>query len=790
VAAAVALCLAAAVLPCRTAAQASPRLEAVEWLEDPSGRLTAGEVAALPPEAFRPFQGTAAAGFSSAPRWLRFTAVNPALQPQEVALVFRFPMMEELDVWLAGPGGLARARGGLSLPVETREVAFEDGGHVRAFRLEPGERRTGLVRAMTSGAGFLGLELHGARDHRRRSLVSQLALGGLGALLALLLLHARYALETGRRQDLAALGFLTFQGGHLVIASGTLSALWELPPGPLLLAKSAVAALSSFAGCHFLVGFLGTRRRQPRLAAALEACAWISLLTVPPALISATWGGVLVSVAGLAVMALSTAASAEALMAGHRAIRLFLPGLTVFCVSTTWYILSLLGLARPSPLVVLAEILGTLVIAMSMLATFVQRDWWEADARRDHLGRQVAERTATLARTEEALRTEEAERHLAEERFRLAFETNPDAVSITRASDGVVLAANPGFLALHGLRAEEVLGRSTRSLGLWDGGGREEFLARLRAEGAVRDWEVRARLHGEQRTLLLGASLLDQAGEALVLSSSRDVTEQRAAEAVRAHLEDGLRQSQKLEALGRLAAGVAHDFNNLLAVLGTDVALALDEAPPDAPSHAYLVDALETVNRAVGLTRQLLSFTRRRPVEPRPMALDALVRGMEKLLVRLAGDGVTLRLSLPPGLPKVQGDPGQLEQVLLNLVANARDAVRPGGRVTVEVSLVELPGGEGRPDGAHLRLAVEDDGAGMDEQTRQRIFEPFFTTKVEGQGTGLGLATVHGIVRQHGGFVAVRSAPGQGSCFEVFLPIPAAGAAPAHGPSHGARGAA
>ena len=142
------------------------------------------------------------------------------------------------------------------------------------------------------------------------------------------------------------------------------------------------------------------------------------------------------------------------------------------------------------------------------------------------------------------------------------------------------------------------------------------------------------------------------------------------------------------------------------------------------------------------------------------MALDGLVRGMEKLLVRLAGDGVTLRLALAPGLPMVQGDPGQLEQVLLNLVGNARDAVRPGGRVTVEVSLVELPGGEGRQGGAHLRLAVEDDGAGMDEQTRQRIFEPFFTTKAEGQGTGLGLATVHGIVRQHGGFVAVRSAPG------------------------------
>jgi PAS domain S-box-containing protein len=772
VVAAAALCLLAALVPCRTAAQVPARLEAVEWMEDAGGSLGPEAVAALPVEAFRPLLVTAAAGFSLAPRWIRFTAVNATDRAAEVDLVFRFPMMEQLDLWQPGQEGFARLRGGLAVPETERQIRFEDGCHLVRLALAPHERRRGLLRAQTSGAGFLGLELLRADDHRGRSMVSQLALAELGALLALLLLHARHALKRRRTTDLAALGFLAFQLGHLLIASGTLSTFWALPPGPLLLAKSFIAGLSSFAGCFFLAGYLGTRRRRPALHAALALCGWASLLASPLALLWATGGGVLVSVLGLAAMLVSVVATGEALLSGQRTIRLFLPGLTVFCVATTWYLLSLLGLARPSPLVVLAEILGALSIAASMLAAFVQGDWWEADARRDHLGRQVAERTATLARTEVALRAEEAERRRAEERFRLAFETNPDAVSITRAVDGVVLAANPGFQRLYGLGLEEVLGRPIAELGLWDGGGREATMARLRQEGAVRDVEVWARLRsGERRLMLLSASVLTQAGEVLVLAAARDVTDLRATEVARARLEDDLRQAQKLEAIGRLAAGVAHDFNNLLAVLSADVSLALEDLPAEASTRALLLDAQQTVQRATGLTRQLLSFTRRRTGSRQPVAVGELVRGMDRLFRRLVGDQVALSMRVPEALPVVDADPGQLEQVFLNLVVNARDAVKPGGQVLIEAAVVALPGGDGRPGGPHLRLAVQDDGAGMDEQTRQHIFEPFFTTKAEGKGTGLGLATVYGVVQQHGGFVSVRSAPGRGSTFEVFLPV-------------------
>jgi two-component system, cell cycle sensor histidine kinase and response regulator CckA len=261
-----------------------------------------------------------------------------------------------------------------------------------------------------------------------------------------------------------------------------------------------------------------------------------------------------------------------------------------------------------------------------------------------------------------------------------------------------------------------------------------------------------------------------------VLTVARDVTRARSAEASRAHLEGQRRQAQKLEAVGRLAAGVAHDFNNLLTVLSANVGLMLDGLPADHPNRVYQEEALETVRRATGLTRQLLAFTRRQAAAPRPVAVDELVLGMERLLGRLVGDDINLELRLSGELPAVRADPGQLEQVLLNLVVNARDAVLPGGHILVETSLVDPPSPAGRA-GPHVRIAVRDDGAGMDEETRQHVFEPFFTTKVEGKGTGLGLATVYGVVQQHGGFVAVQSEPGQGACFEVLLPVHSGGTA-------------
>jgi len=265
----------------------------------------------------------------------------------------------------------------------------------------------------------------------------------------------------------------------------------------------------------------------------------------------------------------------------------------------------------------------------------------------------------------------------------------------------------------------------------------------------------------------------------MVQSVVRDVTAPRLAEAERARLEAELRGAQKMEAVGRLAGGVAHDFNNLLTVVTTNVALALLDTPPGDPRRALLAEIDEAAQRAAGLTRQLLAFGRRQILNPRPVALAGLVRDMQRMLSRILGEDVELALDLDPALPAVLADPAQVEQVLVNLVVNARDAMPRGGRITVSTRVEEV--GAGGPPGAlapgrYAVLAVQDTGAGMDAETLGHVFEPFFTTKAEGRGTGLGLSTVYGIARQHGGTVDVASRPGSGTTFRVWLPV--AGAVP------------
>ena len=242
------------------------------------------------------------------------------------------------------------------------------------------------------------------------------------------------------------------------------------------------------------------------------------------------------------------------------------------------------------------------------------------------------------------------------------------------------------------------------------------------------------------------------------------------------NLEDQLRQSQKMESVGQLAAGVAHDFNNMLTIIQghSSALLANPSLPPE------LVDPVQSVffaaERAAGLTRQLLMFSRKNIMQPKPLDMGETVGNMTKLLDRLIGENVALKFQSPAGLPSVQGDSGMIEQVVLNLAVNARDAMPRGGTLAIEIEPMEIDAtyAEMRPDarpGGFLRLRVADTGVGMDTATLGRIFEPFFTTKEVGKGTGLGLATVYGIVKQHDGWIEVNSEPDKGSIFDVFFPI-------------------
>jgi two-component system, cell cycle sensor histidine kinase and response regulator CckA len=330
--------------------------------------------------------------------------------------------------------------------------------------------------------------------------------------------------------------------------------------------------------------------------------------------------------------------------------------------------------------------------------------------------------------------------------------------------DGRTVEANPAACSLLGLSRESLSGRLLSDL---SGAGADvpALLRTLHEGGGLRgEWPLR-RPDGAIRSVELTVSAGIHAGLHLVVL--RDVSEKH-------RLEEALRQSQKMEAVGRLAGSLAHDFNNYLTAIRGFGEVVLERLPPQDPLADNLLEIQKAADRATRLTRQLLAISRKQVLQPRPVDLNAVLSGLENMLRSLVGPSVRLHLALESSLAAVRADPGQLEQVVLNLVVNARDAMPDGGALVLQTARVEVrtagshPGH--LPPGRYVRLCVEDTGFGMDAETLSHIFEPFFTTKPAGLGTGLGLATVYGIVTQSGGHVAAHSRPGEGSVFNIYLP--------------------
>jgi len=278
-------------------------------------------------------------------------------------------------------------------------------------------------------------------------------------------------------------------------------------------------------------------------------------------------------------------------------------------------------------------------------------------------------------------------------------------------------------------------------------------------------------IHGSY-ILLRGADGTPRA----VLGSLHDVTERRRLEEEHLRLSVQLQQARRTEAVGRLAGGIAHDFNNLIMAINGYAELDLGSLPADHPVRGDLEQILTAGRRASSLTRQLLAFARQEEAAPVPLDVEASIEALLPMLRRLLGTNITLEWVPSGDAVPVRMDPGQLDQILANLCLNARDAIRGVGRITVSTGRTAFAPGDGRSiahggAGEYVVLSVEDDGCGMDAATMEHIFDPFFTTKEPGKGTGLGLATVYGIVTQNGGFVDVSSEPGRGSVFRVHLPV-------------------
>ncbi len=383
----------------------------------------------------------------------------------------------------------------------------------------------------------------------------------------------------------------------------------------------------------------------------------------------------------------------------------------------------------------------------------------------------VERRAADLSRAfAENVRSHEALRR-GEERFRSLLERSSE-LTLVLDREGVVTFATPASVALIGLEPEQLVGRNAIEMVHPD----EAAIAR-EALGAVRvrpgaTWRGELRVvRPDGRTALLqteARNLLDVTAVRGVVVNTRDVTEQRRAE-------ERYLQAQKLETVGRLAGGVAHDFNNLLVVILGYAQLLEEGLRAGQASLDDLAEIRKAGERARDLTRQLLAVGRRQVVAPQVVDLNGVLRDAERLLRRVVGEDVDMAVVAAPDLWPVKADPSQIHQVVLNLVVNARDAMPQGGKLTLETSNADLDEGferahPGIPAGPHAMLAVSDTGTGLSPEARAHLFEPFFTTKAAGAGTGLGLATVYGIVKQAGGYIWVSSELGHGTTFEIYLP--------------------
>ncbi|MGQ0811835.1 MAG: two-component system sensor histidine kinase NtrB, partial [Nitrospiraceae bacterium] len=381
-----------------------------------------------------------------------------------------------------------------------------------------------------------------------------------------------------------------------------------------------------------------------------------------------------------------------------------------------------------------------------------------------------------LFRDKESLMNLIAERQRAEDalkeseqRYKRLVEGLPDGIFITHR-DRILFVNSAGFQLFGASSSEQLIGRSVLNF------FHPEYDAAVVRRSLERHepfplTEARMiRLDGAVIAVEATASPFSEQGSPAMLMIFRNIMQ-------RQQLEEELRQSQKMEAVGQLAGGVAHDFNNMLTIINGHCEMLLEDPTPLSADQRISVEQIGLAGkRAATLTSQLLAFSRRQVLHPKVLDLNAVVAGMDQMLRPLLGENIELLLNLSPSLGRVKADPGQLDQVIINLTVNARDAMPQGGRLTIETSNVEPDEAvsrreEGGGADRYVLLAIGDTGIGMDAKIQAHVFEPFFTTKPKGKGTGLGLSTVYGIVRQSGGFITVDSRAGEGTRFKIYLPL-------------------
>lgn len=382
---------------------------------------------------------------------------------------------------------------------------------------------------------------------------------------------------------------------------------------------------------------------------------------------------------------------------------------------------------------------------------------------RDNLEKIIEEREETLADSEL--------------RYRRLFESAKDGILILNADTGKVIDVNPFLMELLGFSYESFLGKAIWELGIFnDIIANQDKFSELQQKKYVRYENLPLKtIDGRIIEVEFVSNVYEMKRQKVIQCNIRDITERRKEEKSRELLQEQLIQSQKLEAVGMLSAGIAHDFNNILTTIIGNAELVMMDTAKEDHRHEMLKEITEAGEKAAGLIRQLLFFSRKQILQPMVLNLNEIVKEVEKMLRRIIGEDIELRITLAPDLRQVEADMSQIEQVIMNLCVNAKDAMPKGGHLTIETGNVDLDEEYARMHlsvtaGSYVMLAVSDSGTGMTPEVKSHIFQPFFTTKEQGKGTGLGLSTIYGIVNQNKGNIYVYSEPGKGSVFKVYFP--------------------
>ncbi|GAB6096289.1 hypothetical protein JCM14469_25420 [Desulfatiferula olefinivorans] len=368
--------------------------------------------------------------------------------------------------------------------------------------------------------------------------------------------------------------------------------------------------------------------------------------------------------------------------------------------------------------------------------------------------------------------------HESEEKFSKVFHLSPVIICLISLPHGRFVDISNSFCSLTGYAPEDIIGKNSRDLNLWENETDFQIIQdHISSEQQILEIEIVVRSrNGKRFTLLVSSGSLSIAQTNHIIIMGIDITKRKQAETEKALLESQLLQAQKMEAIGHLTGGIAHDFNNILSVVSGNAELVMMDKGLDAKILERQKSILDATHRSTNLIRQLLAFSRKQAINPKVLDINKTIVGMLKMLQRLIGENTYLAWLPGQGIGRILIDPSQVDQILANLIVNARDSIQDVGKVTIETQSVVIDDAycEGHVwfhPGAYVMLSVSDNGCGMDKKTLEKIFEPFFTTKAVGRGTGLGLSTVYGIVKQNDGFIHVYSEVGRGTTFKIYFPL-------------------